>query len=234
MIFKKTIAIVTRVMDRLAHLEQSLTTWLKIPQIDSITITDWSSKEDILFFVNSLNDFRITVLQVPNKTTFERSKAHNVGIRYTQADVIFLLDCDVKIIDALMFDKICIPKPHEFYNSLNIPSELSLVGNCIFWREQWKKVNGFNEQLVDYGHEDIDFYEKLKKANFIEKRVLTIDMLSHICHSNELRCQNHKEHNIIECISRNTEICKLNNLKEELEQQLCVEYRNGKTNHIIV
>jgi predicted glycosyltransferase involved in capsule biosynthesis len=249
MIYNKKIAIVTRCMDRLQYLVQSLPTWLAVTEIDSITITDWSSKEDILPAIDKLNDSRISVIKVQNKTTFERSKAHNVGIRYTQADLIFLLDCDVMITNVKLLDNIKINE-NEFYTvpvpiglqTDNVPEKCidklwmwRLYGNCIFLKHQWEKVNGFCEKLVDYGIEDIDFYTRLKKSNQIEQRVLTKNMLYHIPHKDELRSINHKEKNINKSRQINLDVSnKLVSNKNLMERQNCIVYHNKLSQSIAI
>jgi predicted glycosyltransferase involved in capsule biosynthesis len=245
MISNKKIAIVTRCMDRLEYLVKSLPTWLAIREIDSVTVTDWSSKEDILSFVDTLNDSRISVIKVENKTVFERSKAHNVGIRYTQADLIFLLDCDVIVTNPKLFSSIKINE-NEFYtvsvpisnkileNSIDKLWMWRLYGNCIFWKDQWKKINGFYENFVGYGIEDIDFYVRLIKSGQIERKILTKDMLYHMLHKDELRSINHEEKDITISRQINLDMSDKIVANEKMEQQNCIIYHNKLSQKIII
>jgi predicted glycosyltransferase involved in capsule biosynthesis len=188
----RTVCIVTRVMDRLEHLKKSLPTWVSIPDYDSIIIVDWGSKnEDILPFVQSLKEPRIIVIKVKGQDFFDRGAAHNTGIRFSQTELIHIIDCDV-LLRQNVLSVINENKEKEFYiYGLSIQNH-GTTGTCIIRKKQWEIVHGYAENLLGWGYEDVDFYNKLTVAGFEKKEVLKYEMTEHIEHDDTSRFIHHK------------------------------------------
>jgi predicted glycosyltransferase involved in capsule biosynthesis len=221
-----TAAIITRFKDRFDHLQETLPTWVSMPGIDYITITDWDSGINLKPFLDSFNDPRITLLQVQNKPLFERAKAHNTGIRFTNANIIILLDCDVKIISSKFYSLIESWNRYaaSFLTIENRFRSSSLFGSCVFFRDIWMLINGFYEGFKDYGNEDTDFYLRLEKIGLVDKRVITDKMLQHINHDDSLRVKYHFQKSVPVSVALNQLVKSSNSLPQE--KQRCIV--NGK------
>jgi hypothetical protein len=231
-------AIVTRFRNRLEFLKESLPSWLKYGlTIDTITVTDWNSSienfNELLKFFKQLQDDRIQLVRVENKNYFDRSQAHNIGIQATDADLLFLIDCDVKVIDGTIFnltesknnglndDLIDRNDDLFFYTTRDLNKrglkENYLYGSCVVWKSQWGAINGYYEGFSGYGYEDHDFFDRLIEKGFREKDVLGIkknqldehtteQYLLHMPHENDLRWIHHKNKN--NCIEMNMQHAK--------------------------
>jgi hypothetical protein len=54
-------------------------------------------------------------------------------------------------------------------------------GQCLFTREQWFQVNGYSDLLRRYGHDDVDFYQRLVAAGHARREITPeqLDFLEH-------------------------------------------------------
>jgi len=197
MIHGNSIGIVTRFMNRLDYLSQSLPTWIKLPEIDQIIIVDWSSEESAIPLIDSINDDRISIVSVPGQSYWDPGRAHNVGIKHTKTELIFIVDCDVKI-NFPCFKHIKPLPNREFYIRTDKwrgePYKLrGLSGTCIFQKSMWAEINGYAEEKSSYGLEDLDFYNQARNADYKCIKCLTAHELTHISHGYDIR-QKHYKH----------------------------------------
>jgi GT2 family glycosyltransferase len=111
---------------------------------------------------------------------------------------VFYVDSDILIDDSFPED-LYVPRD-SFYQG-EVEGIIATFGCCIFLKEQFQKVNGFNETLVGYGYEDADFYRRLQLAGY--KRMPIVRGLSHIDHSDDLRGSQFDDKDIIRTALRN-------------------------------
>ena len=198
MIHGSKIGIVTRFMNRLTYISQSLPTWLRLKEIDQIVIVDWNSEENIIPLINNVHDNRISVIRIPNQLYWDPGRAHNIGIRFSQTDLIFIVDCDVKI-NFSCFDDIKPLPNNEFYIRSDKwrgqPHKLrGLSGTCIFQKQMWMNISGYAEEKKSYGLEDLDFYSRAQQHDYKMLKCLTANQLTHISHGYDIRQTHYKEH----------------------------------------
>jgi N-terminal domain of galactosyltransferase/Glycosyl transferase family 2 len=168
---------------------------VKIPYHE-IIIVDWSSKEDLLSLIKTYKDPRIVVVRVEDQLYFDRGGAWNVGIRQATGDFINCMDCDILACAGFSIKTL---KPNHLYleqlidKTGDVTSGIwtKLYGTCIFSKNMWEVVNGYQENLETWGREDRDFYVRLVKAGFIVEQGWTSG-LTHIEHDNSIRFVNHK------------------------------------------
>ena len=197
MIHGNTIGIVTRFMNRLDYLSQSLLTWVQLKEIDQIVIVDWSSEESAVPLIDEINDDRISIVRVPNQPYWDPGRAHNVGVRNCDTQLIFIIDCDVKI-NHPCFKHIKELPNREFYIRTDKwrgePYKLrGLSGTCIFQKSMWSEINGYAEEKSSYGLEDLDFYQQADAAGYKRIKCLSAHELTHISHGYDIR-QTHYKH----------------------------------------
>jgi predicted glycosyltransferase involved in capsule biosynthesis len=181
------VSLVSRCMDRLSFLQKVLPSWLKQPYSE-IIIIDWSSKTDnVLSIFETHADPRITVLKVNNQDYFINGAAWNVVVSYAAGPFINCVDCDIVL-------------PDNFLNNIKLNQdclyalselEVGTYGTCIFSKNMWKQVDGYLECLDTWGTEDMDFYDRIRKAGFkhIKRPNCT---LRHIEHDDKIRFKNYK------------------------------------------
>lgn len=54
--------------------------------------------------------------------------------------------------------------------------------NCAFWKADFLKVNGYNNGLTGWGHEDIEFGARLINAGVVQKKIKMVAICYHIYH----------------------------------------------------
>lgn len=186
------VSIVTRVKNRKAHLMESLPTWLKLP-VAEIVIVDWGSDDsDLAQYVDFLGDDRVILVR-RNAGEFERSRAWNVGINQASAEWVFLLDCDVKVTGNVFADPMfAVPNYGNYYRPYADRYLPSLYGCCIVLKEHWQAIGGFDEDLVGWGWEDVDFYRRLDAKGYREV-TLPAGHFKPIAHADEERTAHHAQ-----------------------------------------
>lgn len=186
------LSLCTRFKDRLLHITQTLPTWVRIPEIDEIVITDYNSQKDnIISLLKKINDKRVTLLKVPGVMGFDRGRCHNIGIGHAQGNLILNIDADILLSPSIL-RTIRPDNSLNFYVSSIDNRKKGYYGSCIFFKEMWKKVNGYVEGFNTWGCEDINFYARLKHAGYKQVPIITPDMMNHISHDDKLRFQHHE------------------------------------------
>jgi hypothetical protein len=180
MILNKSINLITRTMGRLSFLEKSLPSWCLIKEIDKIVIVDWGMKEDVLHLLKI--DDRITLIRVSDQKYFETGATRNVGVKFSNSDYIFMIDCDT-LLEKNPFE--LVKDDNSFFVFKQQKWE---TGTCLFPKHMWKSVNGYLEGVPSWGDEDVNFYERAIKNGY--KKVVLIDFIKHQEHPNKLRLQN--------------------------------------------
>jgi glycosyltransferase involved in cell wall biosynthesis len=179
------ISLFTVCMNRGALLEEALKTWVEIKEVDEIVIVDWSSDKSLLPLINKYQNGKIILVIVEKQEKFNLSCSYNLAARLTSRKKIFKVDADIKIKNDF-FDKHCLSKG-EFYSGnwekARNENETHLNGNVFLFRDDFFKVNGFNEYLRTYGWDDSDLFQRLQSLG-LKKLDIDNDTLTHIEHGN--------------------------------------------------
>jgi glycosyltransferase involved in cell wall biosynthesis len=213
------VSIVTRLKNRKEHLVQTLPTWLTKP-VREIIIVDCGSKDgDIEEYVRYLDDERIKIVKYHHKD-FNRGKAWNKGIKAVTSSWFITLDCDMRLRSNPMDDlMVKLDNDHNYYvpyNDMNdfthAPNPPALFGICIVHKGQWKSVGGFREDLIGWGWEDIDFYDRLDK--YFRVVYTTPYPYEHIWHPDNFRFLNHSEKDLRLTVTNNAVRCWFTNAEK--------------------
>lgn len=182
------ISLVSACMNRESHLRRSLPVWLKLPAIDEIVLVDWSTREpfdDLLAL-----DPRIRIVRVEEEPRWILAYAYNLGIAEAKGDVI--LKCDADCLPSTAVVELQ-PSVGRFFagdwRTGNLVGKTCVNGQCLFTREQWNQVNGYSELMRRYGHDDEDFYERLKAAGHPRQEIIP-GQFEFLKHSDEDRVSN--------------------------------------------
>jgi len=181
-------------MGRRKFLEQALSTWLSVKQINRIIIVDWGAKENLPELIKM--DERIVVLQVPRVKFFDPGAAWNVGYRCSKSDYVFQIDGDVKLNVTNEFGYLLKGITlGEYYGIVSVwhnwkKSPGVYGGTMIVDRKYYNALNGYAEGLVGWGIEDDNFIRRIRK--FKSDFYLDRSWFSHIEHDAKIRVCNMK------------------------------------------
>tara|TARA_R110002012_G_scaffold72709_10_gene185714 strand:- start:8615 stop:10114 length:1500 start_codon:yes stop_codon:yes gene_type:complete len=179
------ISVFTVCMNRNENLYESLKTWVACPSIDEIIILDWSSNNKIQY------DFfpkKVKIFRVEGQKRWHLSKAFNLSARLTSNDKICKLDSDYKISkDFFIKHRL---KEGTFFagneSAARNENERYLNGCLYINREDFFKVNGYNENINSYGYDDTDLYDRLELSG-LSKLAIDLNEIRHIAHKDSVR-----------------------------------------------
>lgn len=189
---KKTISIVTRMMNRKSFLEKTLPTWAAMKCFEQIIIVDWGMKEDLksLFI-----DPRIVMLQVPEVDKYDMGKSMNLGIRHCKSDYVLLIDADVLINEkSIALTKLLFKLMNGDFPAgsfvVQARNYTSLTGTCVYEVEALKKHGGYAEGLPTRGFEEIEFRNRASQKGGTISFDIFPGMFFHIDHDDKIRFEN--------------------------------------------
>lgn len=177
------ISLFTACKNRGENLEKALKTWLRFPEIDEIILVDWASDLSLEPLVERYQDGRIVLAVVSDQEKWILTQAFNLAARLTTCDKIFKIDADVEILTGFFEQHIL--QPGIFYagNWINQRNENEqyLNGMVYLYRDDFFRVNGYNEFIQMYGWDDDDLYGRLQ-AQGLKRVDISNDTLHHIEH----------------------------------------------------
>jgi hypothetical protein len=178
-------------MNRLEHLQQTISTWLACPEVDEVVIVDWSSTEP-LRYTDLPTDCRIKIVRVEGQKHWVLTKCCNLGIRLATGDFILRLDAD-NLISPMFFGKHDLSCSPLFYfadrSKLLREEDIHLSGVVYAPKYMFLEVNGYNERLLTYGCDDDDLVARLASKGFASCSI-DYNLIQHIPHTDELRTTN--------------------------------------------
>ena len=155
---------------------------------------DWSSDDSLIPLVEKYQNGKIILAIVNNQPAWILSHAYNLAARLTSKSKILKIDSDVKILPGF-FEQHTLQSGIFFTGNWKIArdeNEKHLHGISLMFRENFFKVNGYNEFIKSYGWDDIDLYDRLENQSFTRKDFIH-DTLLHIPHLNRTSFQNHMQ-----------------------------------------
>lgn len=222
----KTVSLICACKNRIDALKVSLMSWLKFEQITEIIITDWSSDEPIDFLLDW--DSRIKIIRVPDQKYFNQPQPLNIAADFATGEYILKVDCDYILNPYYNFFDVYQPgdnsfvcgeyancidegdygpdfnyaslQPWEFknYEKSYSPFYKYLIGLLYIKRENYVKINGYNEGLcVYYAFEDDEIFKRLLNAGLEKIKIDYDNTIIHIPHQDAKRFENfigHVEH----------------------------------------
>jgi len=159
MINANEITICSAVMNRTEHLLQTLPTWLALPQVGQIIITDWSSDQPIADLLPDAAWAKTKVLRIDGEIRWSLARAFNVAIDHASTTYVAKMDADFVTTDSLFAG--CDDAGSRFYNG-NDESSRGSTGSFLVLREFLKKAGLYNELTAGWGAEDKDLYRRLE------------------------------------------------------------------------
>ena len=156
-----TISVCTYCMKRLGQAKQSVPHLLsQVKPGDEVVFVDYSCPEGAGGWAKSLNNSQLKVISVPGRSWWNPAHAHNCAMRASAGDIVVFMDIDNMLPNGLLERIRGMPRG-QFYAYL--PGD-NLSGFCCIWRDEFLKVNGYEEALAGWGYEDTSLYRALDLA----------------------------------------------------------------------
>jgi glycosyltransferase involved in cell wall biosynthesis len=184
----KKFSLIARNMGRKTYLQQSIATWTSLTNIDEIKIVNWGQIDDLSTIST---DPRVTIINVPDKTSFDPGAAHNTGCRSATGDYLMLVDCDIKLQPTIFNAMNTATFPSTFFTTSDVIVRNSIVprfGILVISSTLFSTVK-FSEGIESYGLEDTDFTERAEAAGYPRSTSINNSMWTHISHPDSLRVQ---------------------------------------------
>jgi hypothetical protein len=211
------ISVLVGVKNRQKALHISLNSWLQHNLIKQIVIVDWSSDIDLSYLESW--DNRIKVVRVEGKLKYSVAEALNTGIPYLHNQKILKLDVDYIINPYFDLAEITNINENEFlagsWSQYREDNNLGFIENlhglvCVY-KKHLVNIDGYNENIKEYGWEDSDLYERLelnglqpKNLNFAHNHV----PMFHIPHKNQHRTQHYNDQDVYRTLLKNRAIAR--------------------------
>lgn len=184
-----------------------------------ISLCNYDSKDDLDIYIN--NNFKryidsniLIYIKVDNKKFFNISHAKNIAHKYSNGDILVNIDADNFITEEYIIKYIL---GFMIKNKNTIIVSNTTMGKISLYRDVFLDIDGYNENLIGYGYDDIDLinrcmkYHKLKKIVSINKYDLFIN------HDIETKMSNYENKDFHNNLERNQEIMNFylkNNIKK--------------------
>jgi GR25 family glycosyltransferase involved in LPS biosynthesis len=193
----KKVSLITACKDRNDCLQAVLPSWLQHKEVDEVIIVDWSSSNSLKHLTNI--DSRIKVVRVENEKYYIPSHANNLAASLASNDYILRLDTDYFLNPYYNFfstypigkNSFVSGEPQNYNDRVNNPYYKYLFGLLYISKENFYKVNGYNESIgYYYSYEDGDMFDRLKLAGLTQIRLQNNHSVIHIPHSDKKRYEN--------------------------------------------
>jgi len=178
---------ITTCRGRLASLKDSLPSFVAQPN-SSCVVVDYDCPQGTAAWVNKAYP-QVRVVHVTDNPRFELSRARNLGAEVADAAWLCFVDADVRLAPDFVATVTPLLKPRCFYQADPRPREL--WGTFVCHRDDFNRVEGYDDVLQGWGAEDGDLYNRLK---LIGARMCTFpgSLLTPLHHDAAARTQYHE------------------------------------------
>jgi hypothetical protein len=176
------ITIVSTCKNRLAHLQQSLPSWLEHTDC-KVLVVDYHDPEGAADWVESIGSDRARAVRfpAPPRQYFNKPEALNYGIAQVDTPYTFLLDADV-VADSRL--RIPLVSGDRFVVAKTSRRTRDLTGLLLAPTQELRKVP-FDPTITGWGAEDLDV--RIRLATRLKYDVYPFTGLTSIEHSDALR-----------------------------------------------
>ena len=184
------ISMYVHLMNRNENVQANLPNWLT-QKFDELVLLDWSSKEPVANIPGVFDDPRVRVVRVEGQEKFIRTLAQNLASQMVRNKFIFKCDSDVLFKGDFFAHHHF--KQGEFWvgdwHQGRDYNERHLHGETFYHVDDFYRVNGYDERIMAYGHDDTNLKDRMVLAGMV-KKVFSYNLLDHIPHPQEQRATN--------------------------------------------
>jgi hypothetical protein len=155
-----TLTFVTTCRGRLAHLQQSLPTFVAQPD-SAVVVVDYDCPEHAGDWVEA-NHPGVEVVRATERPRFEVARARNLGAAAARSPWICFIDADILLAPDFVEKVAPILVPGHYYQAR--PRSLETWGTSLCESDDFDRVGGYDEVIQGWGKEDDDFYQRLALA----------------------------------------------------------------------
>jgi glycosyltransferase involved in cell wall biosynthesis len=172
------ISLVVCCMNRIENLKRAVNSWVDHEEVSEIIILDYGSKDPIEKSAIHKISNKIKLYRTETKY-WHLSRAYNIAIQLATSGIILKMDSDFELFKG-------------FFNNHDIKYHSFLYGGhcvggfygfCGFYKKIFFMVNGFNERIIGYGHDDKDLFLRLQYIAGAEPIKIKKEFIYHIPHS---------------------------------------------------
>jgi len=201
-------SIITTCKGRLHHLRQSIIRFLsqKTEHPYEIIVVDYGDQDNCAEWVNKHQPSIVRAVKVEGKETkvFQPSHARNIGGVIADGKVLAFIDADV-LVSPLFYENVIQPVVNGAYDLMTCDDQHEVIGSCVVSAAAYHAVRGYGEDLLDWGYQDHDFYNRVRKAGFRSNEYSSI-YASALENSTVERVANYAHHRIGYTSERNKKI----------------------------
>lgn len=187
---KDGICFYVHLMNRNENVKKNLGNWLT-QSMDELILLDWSSNEPVAEIPGVFDDPRVRVVRVEEQTKFIRTLAQNLATQMSRYRNIFKCDSDVEFKGDFFAAHPL--KQGEFWvgdwHHGRDFNERHLHGETYYCIDDFIKVNGYDERILAYGHDDTNLKDRMLLAGLV-KKVFSYNFLHHQPHDQKNRADN--------------------------------------------
>ena len=184
------ITMYVHLMNRNENVQANLPNWLK-QEFDELILLDWSSKKSVANIPGVFDDPRVRVVRVEGQEKFMRTLAQNLASQMARYKHIFKCDSDVSI-KGNFFKEHSLKKGEfwvgDWHQGRDF-NERHLHGETYYHVDDYFRVNGYDERILAYGHDDTNLKDRMVLAGLI-KKVFNYNHFYHQPHDQALRTTN--------------------------------------------
>lgn len=184
----ENISIFSAVMNRTDIIQEGLENWIESPLVDKVYVVDWSSTPPLPRFKHK----KVFLIRVDGQKEWNLAKAFNLAARFSKGNILVKMDADYRMTHDLL--KLKIQKNSFLRGNAGNAKEYNekfINGFIMIYREDFFKVNGFNERLSGWGFDDTDLHIRLRDAGVKPINIPYGDIM-HKPHESVLRHENTK------------------------------------------
>jgi hypothetical protein len=175
---------ITTCRGRLASLKESLPTFVAQPGT-SCVVVDYECPQGTAAWVTK-HFPQVRVVHVTDSPRFELSRARNLGAEAADAPWLCFVDADVCLAPHFAATVVPLLEPRCFYQAE--PRARELWGTCVVQRDDFRRIEGYDEVLQGWGAEDGDLYARLKMIG-TRLRTFPGELLTPVPHDESARVQ---------------------------------------------
>jgi hypothetical protein len=154
------LTLVTTCRGRLAHLQQSLPTFVG-QQDTAVVVVDYGCPERSGDWVEQ-HFPEALVVRATDCPRFELSRARNLGGAAARSPWLCFVDADICLSPEFAARVAPLLEPGHYYQAK--PRDIETWGTSISARDDFERVGGYDEVLQGWGKEDDDYYARLVLA----------------------------------------------------------------------
>lgn len=182
--------ILVPIMNRRSNVEKNLEKWATAG-FDEVLLMDWASETPLASLPVVQQFDNVRVIRVDGPKRYIRTWALNLANRCVRHRKVFKCDSDVEVSSNFLASHDL--RPGEFiagdWRHGRDFNERHLHGDVYYHLDDFDRVNGFDERIINYGQEDTNLTDRMLLAG-LHKKVLNYDTLRHQEHDNKLRATN--------------------------------------------